>query len=510
MNEVFEELALTIRAHYPYIYFLSYEEDRALHGIRQLAKEMERSLWSWSAIDGLRGPDKKSIEMSADPLRALAHLDKLKGPGLLVLKDFHRHIEDIGVVRRMRDMRSRLSRRQWSVVLLSPRAVIPSDLEKEVIILELPLPGLQEVARILHRLLKGEKITIDVELFERFVKASLGLTEDEIKRVYSKVLLRGGCFGDDQLREVIAEKRQIIDRSEFLEFHDLSTEISEVGGLDNLKQWLESRAMAFSEKARTYGLPEPKGLFLLGVQGCGKSLTAKAIADLWKVPLLRLDAGALVMRAGSAEEDFRRTIAIAESMAPVVLWIDEIEKAFSGMDGSDSVNASAVRVFGNFITWLQEKEAPVFVVATANDVRNLPPEMLRKGRFDEIFWIDLPNIHERERIFGIHLSKRGRDPVDFHTWQLAENTDRFSGAEIEQAVVDALFDSFAEDRELETADILRAIRRTVPLALTMDQAIKRLKDWARDRTRPATFDSRRIDFFRHWEAEPEGEIDPLS
>jgi SpoVK/Ycf46/Vps4 family AAA+-type ATPase len=243
-------------------------------------------------------------------------------------------------------------------------------------------------------------------------------------------------------------------------------------------------------------------LFLLGVQGCGKSLTAKAIADLWKVPLLRLDAGALVLSAGTADEGLSRTLAIAESMAPAILWVDEIEKAFAGMEGAEGGSASAARVFGNFITWLQEKQAPVFVVATANDVRSLPPEMLRKGRFDEIFWIDLPNVHERATIFKIHLTKRGRDPADFNAWKLAEDTDRFSGAEIEQVIIDAMFEAFADDREVDTDDILRAVRRTVPLAVTMDQPFKRLKEWARNRTRPATFDSRRIDFFRHWDTEP--------
>ena len=502
MIDAFKELSLTLRAHYPFIYFLSYEEDRALRGFSALAKTIERPLYTWSSSDGIRGPDKKILEGSAEPLQALRRLESIKGPGILVLKDFHRHIDSPAVTRRLRDMRSRLSRRHWSLIFLAPTAVVPSDLDKEIVTLELPLPGLTEVARILHRMLKGEKIEMGLPLFERFVKASLGLTEEEIKRVYSKVLLRGERFGDDTLREVIAEKRQIIDRAPYLEFHDLTVSIDEVGGLDNLKEWLESRALSFSEKARQYGLPEPKGLFLLGVQGCGKSLTAKAIADLWKVPLLRLDAGALVLSAGQADEGLNRTLAIAESMAPAILWVDEIEKAFAGMGDTSGGNAAAARIFGNFITWLQEKQAAVFVVATANDVRNLPPEMLRKGRFDEIFWIDLPNVHERATIFSIHLGKRGRDPAVFDTWKLAEDTERFSGAEIEQVVIDALFDAFAEDREVETADILRSIRRTVPLAITMDQTFKRLKEWARDRTRPATFDSRRVDFFRHWDADP--------
>ena len=506
MNEAFSELGVTLRAHYPFVYLLSFEEERAMVGLQALADDTERGLYTWSSAAGIRAPQGELIPGTQDALSALERLDELKGPGILVMKDFHHHIDSVQVTRLLRDLKSRLVRRQWTLVFLSPRAVIPGDLEKELVVCELPLPGLADVARLLHPVLKGEGITMQLPLFERFVKASLGLTEEEIKRVYAKVLLRGARFDDETLRDVIAEKRQIIDRSPFLEFHDLSVSIEQVGGLDNLKEWLESRAQSFSEKARQYGLPEPKGLFLLGVQGCGKSLTAKAIADLWKVPLLRLDAGALVLGGGPADEGLNRTLAIAESMAPAILWVDEIEKAFAGVSQGSGGNAGAARVFGNFITWLQEKKAPVFVVATANDVRDLPPEMLRKGRFDEIFWIDLPNVHERESIFRIHLEKRGRSGDDFDTWKLAEDTDKFSGAEIEQVVVDALFDAFARDREVETADMLRSVRRTVPLAVTMDQAFKRLKEWARDRTRPATFDSRRVDFFRHWDADPGADL----
>ena len=503
MKKVLEELSLSVRARYPYIYLLTFEEDRAMRAIAEVAEQLDRALWTWTAGEGLIGPEGLAIEDSTAPERALAELDQLTGPGILVLKDLHPYIERPGIVRRMRDLRARLWARQWSLILLSPTATVPAELEKEIVVIDVPLPGLKEVAVLFHALLRGEKLEIDIDLFERFVKASLGLTEDEIKRVYSKILLRSGTFGDDQLREVIAEKRQIIRRSQYLQFYDLDHSIGDVGGLDNLKEWLGSRRDSFSEKARKYGLPQPKGLFLLGVQGCGKSLTAKAVADLWKMPLLRLDAGALVLAAGSAEEGLRRTIAVAESMAPAILWIDEIEKAFAGVGDSADGSAAAARIFGNFITWLQEKTAPVFVVATANDVRSLPPEMLRKGRFDDIFWVDLPNVHERSIIFGIHLRKRGRDPADYDTWKLAEGTEKYSGAEIEQAVIDAMFDAFALEREFETDDILRAVRRSVPLAVTMDQSIKRLKEWARDRTRPATYDSRRIDFFAEWQAPPD-------
>ena len=498
MLPVFDELATAVRARYSMLYLLTWEEERAERGLVEVAAELGRPLWTWSSTQGLVTPDGPVPDSRA----ATALLDFLgadHAPAVVMVRDFHHAIEDVQVSRQLRDLRSQFVRDGKALVFVSPRAVIPTELEKDISVLDLPLPGLKEVAKLFHALLRGERLELDLDLFERFVKASLGLTEEEIKRLYTKVLLNHGGFAQEQLREVIAEKRQIIRKAEYLEFHDLNLAMGEVGGLDNLKEWVRSRANSFSEKARKYGLPQPKGLFLLGVQGCGKSLSAKAIADLWKVPLLRLDVAALVLGKGAAEEGLRRTIAIAESMAPVILWVDEIEKAFAGVGDGGGDGASASRVFGSFITWLQEKKAPVFVVATANDVRDMPPELLRKGRFDEIFWIDLPNIHERESIFGIHITKRNRDPKRFDTWKLAEASDRFSGAEIEQAVIDAMFHSFALDRDVETNDILRSLRETVPLAITMDQTIKRLKEWARDRTRPATYDSRRIDFFSDWD-----------
>ncbi len=498
MLPVFDELSVSLRARYPYLYLLTWEEERAERGVAEVAAELDRPFLTWSSTTGLVHPEEGIVEGTRDPMALLDDLAGRPGPGVAMLRDFHACIEDPQIVRRLRDLRGPFGEQGWGLVFVSPHATVPSELEKDVAVLDLPLPGLAEVAKLFHALLRGEKQHIELDLFERYVKASLGLTEQEIKRLYSKVLLRHGSFTEEQLGEIIAEKRQIIRRAQYLEFHDLGLDMADVGGMDNLKDWLNSRAESFSQKARKYGLPQPKGLFLLGVQGCGKSLTAKAIAHLWKVPLLRLDVAALIMGKGAAEEGMRRTIALAESMAPAILWVDEIEKAFAGVDGSGA-GAGAARVFGSFITWLQEKQAPVFVVATANDVRHMPPELLRKGRFDEIFWVDLPNIHEREQIFEIHLKRRRRDPGKFDTWKLAEASERFSGAEIEQAIIDGMFDAFGKDREVETADVLRSLRATVPLAVTMDQSIKELKEWARDRTRPATYDSRRIDFFREWE-----------
>ena len=497
MSTVFDDLALHLKARYPFIYLLTWEEDRATAGVAATAQGLGRPLLTWSIVDGLVGPD-GAISHSNEPEALLDRIGALDTPAVILLKDFHPHVTETGVIRRLRDLAPRLGVKGQGLVFVSPTAVVPPELEKEVVALDLALPDLGDVARIFHSLLRGEKIEIDLALFERFVKATLGLTAEEIKRVYAKVHLEHGTFTEDQLTDVIREKAQIIRRTNFLEFVDLTVSIDELGGLENLKGWLSARSAAFTEKARKYGLPQPKGLFLVGVQGCGKSLCAKAVADLWKVPLLRMDVGSL-MQGRSAEQSLRQAIAIAESMAPAVLWVDEIEKAFAGVESGAGETANAARVFGSFVTWLQEKNKPVFVIATANDVRHLPPELLRKGRFDEIFFVDLPNIHERESIFRIHLGKRGRSAEPFDTWALAEVSEKFSGAEIEQAVIDALFEAFAHDREVETGDVLRALRETVPLARTMDERIKALKEWARDRTRPATHDTRRIDFFEDWD-----------
>jgi ATP-dependent 26S proteasome regulatory subunit len=497
VKETIETLLLNIRARYPFVYLLTWEEKRAHVGIADVAKRTGRALWTWSVAAGLTSRV-EVLDDTGPPEAALDAIRDMTDPVLVVLHDFHHYIAAPKVQRRMRDLSELLARREQCLILLSPQATVPRELEKDIVVLTLPLPGLKEVARLFHKLIIDRKLKVDLELFERFVKASLGLTAEEIRRVYRKVLLRNQMLGEEQLAEVIAEKSHIIRRSKYLEFHDLSMSITDVGGLEQLKDWLRSRDQSFTEKARKYGLPQPKGLFLLGVQGCGKSLTAKAVADLWKVPLLRLDVGALVQEVTGVDEGLRHAIALAESMAPVVLWVDEIEKAFAGVDGEGG--AAAARLFGNFVTWLQEKTKPVFVIATANNVRALPPELLRKGRFDEIFFVDLPNIHERQTIFEIHIRRRRRSPRDFDTWELAEATEKFSGAEIEQAVIDGMFLAFADDREVSTHDVLRSIRETVPLAVTMDQSIKDLKEWARDRTRPATYDTRRIDFFEEWEA----------
>ena len=355
------------------------------------------------------------------------------------------------------------------------------------------MPGSQD-EQLLAALLKAQAIEVPTDRFWRFVDGCLGLTEREIKRLLARIMMVGNGFAESDLSALVEEKRQAIRRSRYLEFWEAGGSVNQVGGLDALKNWLEARGRGFTDEARQFGLPQPKGLFLLGVQGCGKSLMAKAVADMWRMPLLRLDVAAVFSSPKGEDESLRSTIRVAEGLAPVVLWIDELEKGFMSM-----AELGGGQAFGNFLTWMQEKEAPVFVVATANDVRQLPPELMRKGRFDDIFFVDLPDVHERLQILEIHLRIRERDPQSFDLTQVAEETDRFSGAELEQVVVSGLFQAFSEDRELAFEDLVEAARDTVPLSVTMDDHIKQLREWARPRARRASTDRHRVDFFEHWE-----------
>ena len=487
MKGLLTRLDLLVQARYPLIYLLTFEEERVERALRKRA----RPVWSWRATEGLRDAEQCLVPDTGPPLSALDAFASAAPEGtLLLLVDFHHALSDTTVVRRLRDLDSVFGAAQQAALILAPQLVVPRELEKDVMILDVPLPSAEEVGRILRIFLKAQSLTMDADLFERVVKASLGLTEKEIKRTYVRVLIKSNTFSEAQLDDLVVAKRQAIRRSRHLEFYDRVEDMSEVGGMNALKDWLVQRGMAFTDRARSYGLPEPKGVFLLGVQGCGKSLTAKAVASLFKIPLLRLDVGALFSGGGGVEESLRDTIRIAESISPVVLWIDELEKGF--LTQGEGASGAA---FGTFLTWLQEKTKPVFVVATANEVRTLPPELLRKGRFDEIFFVDLPGVHDRLEILDIHIRRRGRDPDTFDLFQCAEETDKYSGAELEQVIVEALFHAYAADRELNTRDLLRVIRETVPLAVTMDDRLKELREWARPRTRPASHDRRRIDYF---------------
>jgi SpoVK/Ycf46/Vps4 family AAA+-type ATPase len=334
--------------------------------------------------------------------------------------------------------------------------------------------------------IRTRRITTDTR--EKLLKAALGLTHDEAEKVYRKAHVTAGRLTEEEVDVVLSEKKQLIRRNGILEYIEEDETIDSVGGLTELKHWLQQRSNAFTERAREYGLPQPKGMLILGVPGCGKSLIAKTTSRLWGLPLLRLDMGRVYdgSMVGRSEANLRNALKTAESISPAILFIDEIDKAFAGSTGSaDSDGGTSSRIFGSFLTWMQEKSSPVFVMATANRVERLPGEFLRKGRFDEIFFVDLPNAEERKEIFKIHLSKRRRDIVRFDLDQLANVCDGFSGAEIEQALVAAMYEAFAQDREFTQLDIIASIKSTLPLSRTMSEQVTALRDWARQRARPA-------------------------
>ncbi|MEN8148763.1 MAG: AAA family ATPase [Planctomycetota bacterium] len=489
MDELLDELAILTRARYPILYLVSWEEARIERALKKLGARLNKQVYFWRSSRGFEGRTEGS-----DPAAALGHVIRTSERALFVLYDFHPYLDDPVVVRLLRDAAQALKTSYKTLLLVSPVLRIPPELEKEVTVVDVPLPGEDELARILDGIvtpLKRQKrieVSEEPDLRERVVKAALGLTESEAANVYAKVIVEDGTFDLEDLPRILDEKRQIIRKTGLLEYCQMSEDLADVGGMDRLKEWLQSRAGAFSEKARDFGLPVPKGLLLLGVQGCGKSLTAKAIASLWKLPLLRLDVGA-VMNAyvGSSEENMRKAIRIAESLSPAILWLDEIEKGFSGTGGGgDSDSGTTARVFATFLTWMQEKTKPVFVIATANAIDQLPPEMLRKGRFDEIFFVDLPSEAERESIYDIHLRRRGRDPSNFDCAALAAASEGMSGAEIEAMVIEGLWRAFPRERDLEQEDVALAVRETVPLSRTMAESIDALRAWAATRARPAS------------------------
>ena len=491
------DLDTLIRARYPLIYLVSWEEQRLDAILMDVAQNHGKALLTWSVTRGLRRLGARTVTMSdasRDPVEALNAIGKLTDASLVVLKDFHPFLDNPAVVRAMRELAQDLKSTYTTVILLSPTMVIPTELEKEISVLDVPLPTFRDLIQLLKEIVavvrQGNKARIDLtrEQAEQLIKAAQGLTLSEAENAFAKAIANDGVLDKDDIRLVLDEKRQVIRKSGLLEFVNVDEDLGHVGGLDELKSWLVGRSGAFSEPARKFGLPAPKGLLLLGVQGCGKSLTAKAIASQWALPLLRLDLGRIFSSLiGSSEENLRRAIRVAESVSPAVLWVDEIEKGLSGTASSGQVDGGVTaRVFGAMLTWLQEKTAPVFVVATANRIEALPPELLRKGRFDEIFFIDLPSAAERREIFRIHIQRRQRDPMRFDLDALAAAAEGYSGSEIEQAVIAGLYLAFAEGGELTQSHVMRALSETCPLSSTMSEEIARVRDWSKNRTRPAS------------------------
>lgn len=490
-NNTNVEIDTLIRARYPVVYIVSWEEKRVEDALRAIANARGKKVYTWTITQGMGMNSQMRDDATRDPLAALDFIMDSRDQAVFILKDFHSYISENAITRRLRDLISALKTSYKTLILLSPVLKLPPEIEKEVTVVDYPLPNTDDLDTLLEgiiRSVKGNKqinTALSPDYREQVLKAAQGLTANEAENVFAKSIVEKHGFDVDI---VMSEKEQIIRKSGLLEYHRATEAFADVGGMDSLKTWLGCRSLAFSEKAREFGLPQPKGIMLLGVQGCGKSLCCKAVASLWKLPLLRLDVGKIFSGiVGSSEENVRRAISIAESVAPAILWIDELEKGFAGTQSSPFSDAGTTsRVFASFITWLQEKTAPVFVVATANDISQLPPELMRKGRFDEIFFVDLPSPEECKDIYRIHLNKRKRDPSGFNVDKIADASPGFSGAEIEQAVIDALYRAFADGRELTTDDLLECAKASVPLSTTMKERIDELRAWAVHRCRPAS------------------------
>jgi SpoVK/Ycf46/Vps4 family AAA+-type ATPase len=427
---------------------------------------------------------------TVSPEAAIEWVIRQKEAGIYVFKDLHPYLDSPPVTRWLRDAIASFKGTDKIMVLMSPFLQMPVELEKDVVMLDFPLPKISELDQVLNQeLKKGRNKKLRPEVKEKLLRAALGLTKDEAEKVYRKARVKSGNLTESEVEVVLSEKKQLIRRNGILDYIEEDETIDGVGGLDELKHWLRQRSDAFTERAREYGLPQPKGMLILGVPGCGKSLIAKTTSRLWGLPLLRLDMGRVYdgSTVGKSEANLRNALKTAESISPVILFIDELDKAFAGSAGSaDSDGGTSSRIFGSFLTWMQEKESPVFVMATANRLEKLPGEFLRKGRFDEIFFVDLPSPQEREAIFNIHLSKRRSDISRFDLEQLAKVSDGFSGAEIEQAIFAAMYEAFAQDREFTQLDIIAAIKSTLPLSRTMTEQVSALRDWARQRARPAS------------------------
>ncbi len=496
------EIETLIRARYPILYLVTSEELRAEQIVGEVAQRRQKKVFEWSCSTGMI-PAGTSIQSqrsrnpaTRDPLAALEQVIEQVEPAIFVFKDLHPFLTPANhaVIRRLKEIALHLKNSFKTIVILSPVLEIPTELEKEVTVLNVPLPAREDLETLLSKILEDIKqfkhiaIELDEAGRERLLQAALGLTLGEAENVFAKIIVKDQRLSADDVGEVFAQKQQIIRKSGLLDYYAASEGFEHIGGLSVLKDWLNKRAVAFSTEARDFGLPSPKGILLLGVQGCGKSLCAKAVSSHWQLPLLRFDMGRMFgSLVGSSEENVRRAIAVAESVAPAILWVDEIDKAFAGSQSSGgSDGGTAARVFGTFLTWLSEKVAPVFVVATANDISQLPPELLRKGRFDEIFFVDLPSVDERAEVFRIHLSKRGREPERYDIAAFVEASRDFSGAEIQEAIISALYDAFYAREELQTAHILSVLGETVPLARTMDEQIGRLRAWADGRARNAS------------------------
>jgi ATP-dependent 26S proteasome regulatory subunit len=513
-----ERLKVLINSSTPIVVMETVEEVRAVRMVRLACSDLNLATFEWTIASGLARSgtvthepqfedalppggyspahrtdaeqNSKAIYNSQDPAQMLGNLEAVSIEATFILKDFHRHLEDPVVVRRLRDVAQKFSANRRTVIITGPHVAIPPELAGLVEFLDLALPDRQRLRQIvdetLARISKAHTVQrkLDAAGLEHLAASLLGLTEEEAERAISQAVVARYALSLDCVTDVLEAKKALLKRSEMLEFVDASNNMASVGGLENLKAWLAQRQDSWEADARQFGLDPPKGVIILGVQGCGKSLCARAIAGEWNLPLVKFDTAAVYDKyIGETEKRIQKVFKVAEGLAPCVLWIDELEKVFAG-SGPDSASADAgvsSRLLASFLSWMQERKSPVFVAATCNNVTMLPPELIRKGRFDDLFFVDLPNTAERKQIFSIQLTKRKRSPADYDLDRVATAAKGFSGAEIESVVQTALYAAYSRKQELATDDLLTAISSTVPLSTTRAEEIAELRAWAKTR-----------------------------
>ncbi len=522
MDSTLDRLKILIDSSTPIVVMETVEEMRAVRMVRAACSALNLAAFEWSIASGLvrcgtastepvvetghwaptssRGDagehaDAQALYNSREPAQMLGNLEALTVEAAFILKDFHRHMEDPVVVRRLRDVGQKFSTNRRTVIITAPKIDIPPELSSLVEFFELPLPDRQRLRQLIDETLVRISKTrtlqrkLDSNGLDAMAENLRGLTEEEADRAISQALVSRYSLSAETVTDVLAAKKELLRRSEMLDFVEASDNMASVGGLDNLKRWLEQRRGTWDDKARSFGLDPPRGVIILGVQGCGKSMCARAVAGEWKLPLVKFDTAAVYDKfIGETEKRIQKVFQVAEGLAPCVLWIDELEKVFAG-SGPDSASADAgvsSRLLAAFLSWMQDRKAPVFVAATCNNVTVLPPELIRKGRFDELFFVDLPNRAERKQIFAIQLGKRKRNPADFDLDQVTVAAEGYSGAEIESAVQGALYTAYAQKQQLTTQHLLAALAGTVPLSTTRSEEIQALREWAGKRAVPAS------------------------
>ena len=506
INEFISELECMIRARYTAIYINTFEEERCFSIVKAMGKKLNMRIISWSFVDGLtleEAGGKKQLDAKSLNFQTAVNMARTlaQEPTLFVWYDMHNCFKGNPVnVRAFKQLCQNLIPYQSNSLIISPIADIPVELQKEISIIDLPLPSINECVKIVKDFTDSYagnsklQISNDADTVMQLGRSSVGLSKHEIENCLSKSLVKNHAISKNEIKLILDEKKQIVRKAGILEYIDTTDfNMDKVGGLQNLKKWLEIRKTAFTKEAIDFGLDYPKGVLLVGIPGCGKSLSAKCVASAWNMPLLKLDMGKIFSGiVGSSEANMRQALSLCETVSPAILWIDEIEKGLSGSDSGGSDGGTSTRVFGNLLTWMQEKKSPVFVFATANNIENLPPELLRKGRFDEIFFIDFPSEEERREIFTIMINGCKRDPGKFDIDKFVELSGeaaqgeniRFTGSEIEAVVKDALLRAFyrhsveKQNIDMNTDDVIKAMGKIVPLAKSRADSIKKIRDWA--------------------------------